>query len=231
MRIAVLGGSFNPFHIGHAMAGESVIKELGYDKVIFIPTYIPPHKKITGTGASASHRLGMLKAFCMEEGRLAEGFSGKDGSDISFLFDSCEIDRGGVSYTWETLEYIINKCKGVIEGRPGLIIGEEIAAEFNKWKNPEKIAAMADIIIVPRIPDYSRKDAGCYTNKPSGDYEGDFSVPFDENSFGYPYKKLSSPVVSVSSTDIRNRIANGKSYKYLVPSPVFKYIEEHNLYR
>ena len=222
MKIAVLGGSFNPFHIGHAMVADSVIRELGYDRVIFIPTFIPPHKEFASCGVSAEDRLCMIQAFC-----------GAEGDNSPFLCDSCEIDRGGISYTCDTLAYIIDKYREHIDGKPGLIMGEEIAAEFHKWKNPDKIAEMADFIIVPRLPDYSRADSDVsqHANRPSGDYTGDFSVAFNSKDFGYHYKIISEPVVSVSSTDIRNRIANGKSYKYLVPSAVFEYIEGKKLYR
>ena len=226
MKIAVFGGSFNPFHIGHGMVADSVIRELGYDKVIFVPTCVPPHKEMVALGATAEDRLGMIKAFCGAEG---DGL----GPDAPFLFDSCEIDRGGVSYTCDTLEYLTKKCKPVLDGKLGFIMGEEIAAEFHKWKNPDKIAQLADLIIIPRNPDYSRGDKGVaeHGNKPAGAYTGDFSVAFNGEDFGYPYKMLSQPVVSVSSTDIRNRIAGGKSFKYLVPSAVFEYIEEKRLYR
>ena len=66
MKIAILGGSFNPLHIGHAMLAESVIKELSYDKVIFIPTGKPPHKQIM-EGAKPEQRLEMVRAFCQSE--------------------------------------------------------------------------------------------------------------------------------------------------------------------
>ena len=70
MKIAILGGSFNPLHIGHAMLAESVIKELSYDKVIFIPTGKPPHKQIM-EGAAPEQRLEMVRAFC-EDNKVAD---------------------------------------------------------------------------------------------------------------------------------------------------------------
>ena len=223
MKLAVFGGSFNPLHIGHVMVAETVIKELGYDKVLFIPTCVPPHKETAKGSASGEDRLGMIRCFCEDE---------NTSEDMKFLFDSCEIDRGGISYTVDTLSYVISKYGDSIEGKPGLIMGEEIAAEFHKWKKPDKIAELADLIVVPRVADYSKEEAvKGRGNKPSGNYTGDFSVPFDGRKFGYNYKMISDPVISVSSTDIRNRVANGKSFKYLVPSAVFKYIEEKKLYR
>jgi nicotinate-nucleotide adenylyltransferase len=69
-----------------------------------------------------------------------------------------------------------------------------------------------------------------YENKPTGDYKGDFSVKFDLKSFTYPCIYLETPMLPVSSTDIRRRISEGKSFRYLVPPAVFDYIIENNLY-
>ena len=90
MKIAILGGSFNPIHIGHCMLAESVIKDLGYDKVLFVPTNLPPHKMLNNA-PSAQERFNMVKAFCDTNSR--------------FDAESCEIDRGGVSYTFDTLQF------------------------------------------------------------------------------------------------------------------------------
>lgn len=217
MKIAVFGGSFNPLHNGHAMLADTVVKELNYDKVLFIPTYKAPHKEY-GNSISSEDRFNMVKAFCQSDSCFFEA-------------EPCEIERGGISYTVDTLEYICEKYKSELTQKPGLIMGQEVAAEFHKWKSPEKIASMADFIIVPRKADYSKTDTHMDFNKPSGNYKGDFAVSFSEAEFKYPYTMLKEPMVTVSSTEIRNRIKDGKSFKYLVPSAVYEYIEEKGLYR
>ena len=63
MKIAVLGGSFNPIHIGHAMLAETVIQDLGYDRVLFVPTCNPPHKQMNAN-VTAEQRFEMVDAFC-----------------------------------------------------------------------------------------------------------------------------------------------------------------------
>ena len=63
MKIALLGGTFNPLHIGHCMLADTVITELGYDKVLFVPTFIPPHKQLN-TKVTPEQRLAMLRNFC-----------------------------------------------------------------------------------------------------------------------------------------------------------------------
>ena len=217
MKIAVLGGTFNPFHIGHAMLAETVIKELGYDKILFVPACIPPHKEIQ-EGADSFQRLEMVKAFCQSE------------NSFYYEVEDCEIQRGGLSYTCDTLIFLSKKYEGKLEGKIGLIMGEEIAAEFDKWKNPEKILELADLIIVPRKPDYSAFDNQNKKNEPRGTYLGDFKTKFDKNTFKYPFIPLKENIIELSSTEIRRKIREGKSYKYLVPSAVFDYIEKANLY-
>lgn len=218
MKVAILGGSFNPFHIGHAMVGETMIKEYGYDKVLYIPTYIPPHKEIAG-GISAEHRLNMIKVFCNS---YKEGF---------FEAEDCEIKRGGISYTVDTLEYITQKYSGIIEGKPALLMGSEMAAEFHKWYRVERIVELADLVIVPRFPDLMNKDGQGFHNRPSGLYKGDFNTEFDEDKFGFKCTVLMEPMLPLSSTNIRGRIGENRSFRYLVPAPVFEYICENGLYR
>lgn len=217
MKIAILGGSFNPLHIGHAMAADTVIKELGYDKVLFVPTCIPPHKTLSGL-SSPEQRLLMVKVFCDSEG---EGH---------FELETCEIDRGGVSYTIDTVKYLSEKYKGKLDGKIGLIMGEEIAAEFEKWYCPDQIADLCELIVFPRYSDYSSKDNSAH-NKPTGTYEGDFKVRFNKENFKYPCTVLEKPVLPVSSTEIRSRISEKRSFKYLVPGAVYEFIQENQLYR
>ena len=212
MKIAVLGGSFNPLHIGHAMLGDTAIKELGYDKVLFVPTFIPPHKQIND-GFSPEQRLEQVRLFCRSEG------------DGHFDVEDCEIKRKGVSYSVDTIEFITEKYKDVIEGKIGFLMGEEVAAEFHNWNKPERIAKLVDFIIVPRRQDIVSRESTSSRNTPIGHFNSDFASDFDADKFGYDYTMIKYPMVSVSSTEIRTRISFGRSYKYLVPRSVFEYIE------
>ncbi len=222
MKIAVFGGSFNPLHNGHAMLADTVIKDLGYDKVLFVPTCIPPHKRVNAD-VSPEKRLEMLELFCSTNGYG------------HFEVEPCEIERGGVSYTVDTIEYLNKKYSKVLEGKLAFIMGDEVAAEFDKWKNPEKISKLADLIITHRIKDDSEShpDASVMKkiqNTPIGDYKGDFNVRFDEKSFKYPYTLLKESVLPVSSSDIRKRIIEGRSIKYLLPTEIYRFIMKNNLY-
>ena len=217
MRIAVFGGSFNPLHNGHAMLADTIIKELHYDKVLFVPTFIPPHK-IVNESIAAEHRLGMIKAFCHSV------------PDNVFVAEDCEIRRGGVSYTFDTLTFLAEKYKNLLDGKLSFVMGDEVAAEFHKWKNPDGIAQIADFIITHRYPDAGVLESKLVKNIPGKDYAGDFKARFDEKKFGYPCLYLKEPMLPVSSTQVRGRILENRSFKYLIPPAVYDYIKEHKLY-
>lgn len=190
MKLAIFGGTFNPVHTGHLALVDDVRNTLGYDLILLVPANIPPHKDVAG-GASAADRLAML--------RLAT-----DG--VSFLgVEECELARGGLSFTIDTLGYLEEKYAGKIEGKIGLIIGQDLVAGFQTWKNAAGIAEKADIIVAKR---------------PLSGAE----------AFMYPYTPLENPLLSISSSEIRDRIGSAKSWRYLVPDPVYRYIVEHHLY-
>ena len=133
MKIAILGGTFDPPHIGHLILADTVITNCKYDKVIFIPAKIPPHKNISGK-VSNDDRLNMLKLSIEDDER--------------FLLDEYELNNEGVSYTINTLNYLYKNYD--IEGKIGLIIGADLVRGFDKWKEPKKIAEISDITVVNR---------------------------------------------------------------------------------
>lgn len=216
MKIAVLGGSFNPPHIGHAMLAETMVKEMKCSKVLIVPTYRPPHKEMTGA-ASAEDRLAMVKAMCKE--------------NSAFIADDEEIVRGGVSYTVDTLCHITEVYADVLDDKPMFVMGQDIAAEFYKWKDAPRIAQLSRLVIARRHPNNNGIDTSGFDNKNVGDYTGGFVADTIDETFGYPHIMLSNPMLPLSSTEIRARIHGGKAWRYLVCNGVFQYIEEHRMYR
>lgn len=217
----MLGGSFNPLHIGHAMLADSVVCDLGFDKVLFVPAFIPPHK-IMNKSVSDVQRFEMVKAFC-------DGAK-KDGND-HFEAEDCEIVRKGISYTSDTLEFLSTKYRKELDGQKlCFIMGEEVASQFYKWHEPEKVASYADFLIARRHPDNNGIDTEGFGNKTYGDYEKDYSDDSYLKNFPYKHTFLENPVFPVSSTEVRSRIHSGKAFRYLVPREVFSYIVEKKLY-
>ena len=132
MKIAILGGTFNPIHIGHLMLAEDVRKEFGYDKILFIPACVPPHKAYNASVSDAD-RLEML--------RLAT----KDNP--YFEVDDCELKRKGISYTIDTIYDLESRYQEKIEGKIGLIIGDDLLAGFDSWHLAETLALRVRLIV------------------------------------------------------------------------------------
>jgi len=190
MKIAIIGGSFNPPHIGHLILAEEVLATGAYDRIAFIPAFIPPHK-IPRNDPGSELRLEMLRTSIE--------------SWPNFFVDTCEIARQGVSYTVETLELFTSR--GEIEGKPGLVIGDDLAPDFlETWKNPSRILEMADLLVAHRL------HGEC--------------LPLP-----YQHRYLDNLIVEVSSTVVRARVAAGGAWHSLVTPGVRSIIETYGLYR
>lgn len=216
MKIAVLGGSFNPVHIGHLALADEVCVSLGYDKVLFIPTYNPPHKEMKDA-LPASVRLELVRCACKGDSR----FSAED----------CEIKRCGVSYTYDTICYLEEKYSGKLDSPIGLIMGDDLLAGFHLWHRAAELADKCTLILARREvlaedKAYANVHSGEYANVSHGEKVFDIeSEPLFRNAV-----RLDNAVLPVSSTDIRTRIACGRGFRYLVPTSVFNYIRDGNLY-
>ena len=190
MKLGILGGSFNPIHLGHIFLADKAITALELDRVIFVPAYRSPFKPETNsTGASANDRMDMLAAALCGDDR--------------FGIDSCEIKREGVSYTIDTLEDFI--VRYMPKGKPVLIIGDDVAADFPKWRESDKILELADIAVAFR-------DSSAVTEYP------------------FPYTLINNEVINISSQAVRQKIKENSSWRSLVPAGVKAIIEDRFLY-
>lgn len=224
VKIAVFGGSFNPIHIGHLALADEVCVGLGYDKVIFVPTFIPPHKNMVDS-IDVSHRLEMVRLACARDER--------------FLVDSCEIDRGGTSYTFDTVCHLEEKYSGVLEGKLGLVMGDDLLPGFHLWHRAQELARKCDLILARRPQSFDAQKS-IHDNSHKGQYGEVAHSTVDENGrqvfdiSSEPLFKdalcIKNPELVISSTDVRKRSSEGRSFKYLVPEDVFKYIVERNIY-
>lgn len=192
MRIGIFGGSFDPPHIGHLIIAELAHEQLGLDKVIFVPAYLPPHK-VGGHRSSPSHRLRMTKIAVKGNPKFAV-------SDI-------EIQRKGISYTVDTLQYF---KKQYPKAKFFLLIGGDNYAQFVAWKSPDVIATLASLAVYPRL--------------------GYNSNVLPHSYFGKEYL-LHGNTLDLSSTEIRKRVFHRKTIRYLVPENIEQYIVEKRLYR
>jgi len=189
VKLGILGGSFNPVHIGHLFLADKVFSELKLDRIVFVPAYLSPFKLAAeGTESNAEDRIAMLSAAIAGDNRYA--------------IDDCEIRREGVSYTIDTLEDII--ARYLPSGKPSLIIGDDLAQDFPKWRDSEKILQLADIVAGRRI----------------GSSDG----------YLFPHTFIDGETMDVSSQMVRQKISEDGNWSSLVPSAVRDIIMDRRLY-
>lgn len=197
MNIGILGGTFNPVHFGHIYMASKSKEVLGLEQIFFMPNYIPPHKE--SAEVSAEDRLQML--------RLAlEDFP-------EFSISTYEIDKEGVSYTYETLEELHRR-------HPldsfFFIIGEDSYVNFWRWKHPERILQAARIVVLQR-EGYSDQDAEL-TEQLLKEHQQEAIL-------------ISAEPLDISSSTVREKIMRDEDVTSLVPFNVLAYIRENHLYQ
>ncbi len=134
MTLAILGGSFNPVHVGHLALADAVLSTFHYDRILLIPSFQSPFKE-SGQGVSSEDRLDLLLASVGADGRIG--------------VDDCEIKRQGISYTIDTLNDIENRYKP--RGKIGLVLGDDLIEGFPGWRNAEELAQRTDLILARRL--------------------------------------------------------------------------------
>lgn len=189
MAIGLYGGSFDPIHMGHLITIQAVQEQRNLEKIIFMPSHISPLKQ-DSTPVEDFHRLEMVK--------LATE------SNPNFVVSDYEINKGEVSYTYDTL-LELKKSYCDIE----LIIGFDNLLVFDKWYMPNEIFEMAKVVVMKRIVEKVTEKTNTF---------------YDKAIF------VNTPFIEISSTNIRERIKNSLDIDYLVPIKVKEYISKNRLY-
>ncbi|HZD03830.1 MAG TPA: nicotinate-nucleotide adenylyltransferase [Longimicrobiales bacterium] len=191
--MGVLGGTFDPPHLGHLVVAQDVAEALDLDEVRFVVAARPPLKP-DRQPAPGEVRAAMVEAAVAGNPR--------------FRLSRIELDRGGASYTVDTV-------RALREAEPGVewfvVIGADQLAQLTEWREPEALGRLARLVVVSRRG---------HTPGPSG--AGGSSVP---------WRSVEVTRIDVSSTEVRGRVAAGRSVRYLVPETVRRIIEERGLYR
>lgn len=214
-RIGIFGGTFNPVHLGHLKAAEVVQKRFHLKRILFVPSYIPPHKESIEI-ASPLHRLKLVEL------ALA--------SYSQFIPSSIEIDAKGKSYSILTLKKIKEFFpKAIIF----FILGVDAFLEIDTWRESQKVLEQCFFVVISR-PGYRLKNAkkvleGKYLKRM---YEISESDEVRDDML-LSFKIFLFPIISldVASTGIRERIKRGDSIRSMVPEAVESYIYQNNLYR
>ncbi|RIK72685.1 MAG: nicotinate (nicotinamide) nucleotide adenylyltransferase [Planctomycetota bacterium] len=201
MRLGIFGGTFDPVHYGHLLLAEWCRESCALDEVRFVPAAVAPHKTHQ-TAAGPAARVEMLKLAI--------------GGHPAFVVSTIEIDRGGVSYTVDTLAEIRSR-------RPDaalfLLMGSDSLADLVNWREPARICELATPVVVHR------------GGTPPPEFGPLAAVVTPERLAMIAKLVVDMPQVELSSREIRRRAAEGKSIRYQTPRAVETYIETHALYR
>jgi len=191
-RTGIFGGTFDPIHLGHLIAAQEIQRKEHLDRVVFIPSAIPPHKAYEGMAASED-RWRMVNLAIRGNPR----------------FEACSIElaRGGTSYTVDTLRSL--RAELGSEAGLYLVIGADNVSEIRTWCRPEEIVRLCTVLVASR-PDADFLEA--------------------DRQLMQQMRFVDTPLIQVSSTDIRDRVRRGDSIRYMVPGSVEKYIQNNNLY-
>ncbi len=205
MRIGVFGGSFDPVHVGHLLLAECCREQAGLDRVLFVPAATQPHKQDRRL-AAPEHRIEML--------RLATG------GHPAFAVATLEIERGGVSYTVDTLTAL---AAAHPDAELCLLLGPDALAGLPTWREPERIAELATLVGVEReVLDDLRGAATA---------AGLATLLGAERLAAVLESRVQMPAIGIRASDIRAAVAAGRSIRYRTPRAVEAYIAAHGLYR
>ncbi len=189
MRIGILGGTFNPIHMGHLILAEEARFKLNLDKVIFVPTFIPPHKEIE-PGIKPEDRFKMVEL----------AIEGNDAFEVS----DYEIKVKKRSYSIDTLKEF--KKKYGASSQLYFLTGSDSLKDLFSWKDINDIFKISKFIVAPR-------------------------PGFPVNAIPKEVETVVITPIEVSSEDIRRRVKEGRSIRYLIPEKVREYIVARKLYR
>jgi nicotinate-nucleotide adenylyltransferase len=195
--VGILGGTFNPPHIGHLVCAQEARAQLALERVILMPVHTPPHKEaIDDPGADA--RLALCQAAI--------------ASDEELELSTLEIERGGPSFTVDTLRALHGSREG---DDLTFIVGGDMASSLPSWQEPEAVLELARIAVAER-EEHRRHEIAERVASLRGAAE---QVVF-----------FSMPRLDISSSDIRRRIAEGRPVRWLMPGEVCDEIERRGLY-
>jgi len=199
--VALFGGSFDPVHIGHLIIARAVAESLDLERVIMLPSARPPHKN-PATLADPTHRARMVRLAIDDE--------------PLFEFSDYDLTRSGPTYTFDTIEHF-----ATVTGPSShlhWIIGADSLTEIPTWKNAAQLIDRCRIISASR------------PHSPEVNWRQLSESVGESRAHKLREGMIETPMIDISSTQIRNRIENGYSIRHLVPDLVHDYIYEHHLY-
>ena len=208
MRLGIFGGTFNPIHLGHLRVAEEVRMTLGLEKIIFIPSYVPPHKDLADN-VPGDKRLEIVRI----------GISGNPHFELS----SFEVDSRGNSYSIRTIEHI----RRTYNTTPYFILGQDAFNDILAWFEKDRLFKLTHFAVMSR-PHAKRP----LLEEVIGEYAAHYHATEEGyiNDAGKQIVFVDVTPLDISSSTIRTMCKTGKSIRYLVPKEVEEYIREERIY-
>lgn len=200
-RLAIMGGTFDPVHMGHLRMAHAVQQQLDFDRVVFLPAYLPPHKQTRADCASWQDRLAMVQL-------AVQGYD-------NFVVSSLEFERGGLSYTYDTVNIMQELWP---DAEIYLIIGEDSLTQLYTWYRVHDLLRLVYFVAAER-PGYEGEAGVERLTKAYGPWAAEKIIHAEV------------PETAISSTEIRKRLREGKPIRGMAPLAVEQYICERGLYR
>ncbi|HDP25461.1 MAG TPA: nicotinate (nicotinamide) nucleotide adenylyltransferase [Deltaproteobacteria bacterium] len=208
MRLGLFGGTFNPLHIGHLRVAEEVREKVRLDTIIFVPSYVPPHKELD-CNVSGQQRLEII-----QRSIRANPF---------FEASSYEVERSEPSYSIRTIEHF----RSGNHVAPFFILGQDAFNEIATWYEAERLFSLAHFIVMSR-PGEEKLNLDQVLGTSSSLYRP--SVNGFINVHGNEILFIDVTPFSLSSSQIRSNRKEGKSIRYLVPEEAYEYIMTERIY-
>jgi nicotinate-nucleotide adenylyltransferase len=213
MKWGLLGGTYDPIHFGHLRCAEEIREMFDLNRIIFVPASRPPHK-LEAEITAFYHREQMVK-LAIED-------------NPSFSFSDIEHERGGVSFSVETVEYFLGRYLKDLELY--FIVGQDAFHAIRTWKDWENLLALCHFVIMTR-PGYESRGL-------DGILPADFAARFAYDEAARGYRGPNGQVIyfrevtflDIAASRIRARVRAGQSVRYLVPDVVRHYIRKNDLY-
>ena len=212
--VGILGGTFDPIHLGHLRAAEEVREAQQLDELWFVPAAIPPHKEPGGIVA-ASHRLRMVDLAIRDV--------------PGFRVSPIELDRTGPSYSVDTIRAVRTQLGD--DARLVFILGFDAFREFHTWREHATIFGLCDVVVVTRPPAPPRLTIEEIPLAAREAFWYDSGSEVFRHQSGHVLTLQRITALDIAAATIRAHVAAGRSIRFLVPASVEAYIAAHQLYR
>jgi nicotinate-nucleotide adenylyltransferase len=215
-RVGIFGGTFNPIHVGHLRAAEEVVEALDLERLIFVPCAEPPHKRGAATDPIAP-----------AEARLAWVRLAVEGNE-HFGVDPLEVERGGPSYSVDTLRAIGLHTRPEL---PVFVLGQDAFTEVGTWREPAALFSLAHFAVITRPPVAKGSLADWLPEAVRGEVElAPDGLSGRHLGAGTWLRVVEITALDVSASDIRRRLREGRSVRYLLPEGVRHAVSESGVY-